>query len=358
MPKLIKGARTAYDWLSKRKAGDIVTLAEILAATNWQESAIKTYISKNKLSPFILPLADKKYKILMDGAKISEDYFHEVFTQTAPKKVILSVGDALNGNSYQYSLVEPLGNGAVGHVWSAKVIDSKPTRYVAVKIMLPRPDLLAESRLTNVRERFRQETENGLLLANSSVVKYLDKGDCEGNPFLVMEQAERSIGSDLRKNGAFELQDAKDVIVSCIDGLQYLESRGACHRDIKPDNILRFKDSYKLGDLGIVKWGDLDAAFTGAGTITRASVQLGSWFYMAPEQQNDAHEANITSDIYALGISFIEMLTNSVPPPHAIGAGAFPSPSSDPKIEEIVRRMVKYSPSDRPSLAEIRQVLT
>ena len=82
-------------------------------------------------------------------------HFHETFTQTAPRKVTLSPGNRLSGDTNEYELVEPLGSGAVGNVWSARVGAPQTVDMVAVKIMLPREDLLDGSKLVNVRERFR-----------------------------------------------------------------------------------------------------------------------------------------------------------------------------------------------------------
>ena len=146
------------------------------------------------------------------------------------------------------------------------------------------------------------------------------------------------------------------IVHACVAGLRYLHDMGCPHRDVKPDNILCFEEGYKLGDLGIVKWSDFDLAFTKGGTITRASVQLGSWFYMAPEQQQDPHEATPESDIYALGVSWIEMLTGRLPAPQAIGAGAYGDPSDRIEICDLVARMVAYDPAGRPSLEEIAAI--
>ena len=120
---LTKGARLCYEWLRTQVAGTIVSRSVVAAAAGWKPISLRTYLNKNKLAPFLLPLENDELKVLMDGAQISEKYFDEVFTQTAPPKITLSVGDTLSGNAGRYSLVEPLGNGAVGHVWSAKVLD-------------------------------------------------------------------------------------------------------------------------------------------------------------------------------------------------------------------------------------------
>jgi serine/threonine protein kinase len=354
---LIKGARKAFVWLTGKAAGVVVDGAELRAATEWSDVSLTTYIGKNKLAPFLQPLGNDKFKVLMDGKNISDQYFYETFTQKGPRKITLVAGDQLTGTHASYDLVEPLGNGAVGHVWSARLRADSDPQLVAAKIMLPREDLLDVSKLTNVRERFRREGSYGMQLKHPHVVRYIDLGDVQGNPFLVMELAEASIGSFLRDGDKLEESDTDSIVACCLDGLDYLHSHGAPHRDVKPDNILKFGDTYKLGDLGIVKWGDFDPVMTRGGTITRASMQLGSWFYMAPEQQQDPHEACNASDIYALGISWIEMLTGAVPAPQAIGSNAYPVPSERPEVNEIIKRMVSYDAKLRPTSKEIRKAI-
>lgn len=139
--------------------------------------------------------------------------------------------------------------------------------------------------------------------------------------------------------------------------LEYLHGKHCPHRDIKPANILQFGATSEVGDLGIVKWSDFDPAFTTGGTITKAAVQLGSWFYMAPEQQEDPHEAVPASDIYALAVTWIELLLKKVPSPQAIGQSAYPELPAAPSVRAIIREMLRYAPKDRPSPAEIRAVL-
>ena len=354
---LSKGARLCYEWLRSKTGGEIVERQEVLEATDWMDTSLKTYLGKNKLSPFLLPLENDRLKVLMPGEEVSEDFFHEVFTQTAPRKITLSPGLKISGNKATYTLLEPIGKGAVGHVWSAQDLSAGEVTLVAVKVMLPRVDLLAESKLVNVRERFRREARNGATLDHPNIVRYLDTGEIYSNPLLVMELGESSIGHRLRGDEPLSLDESVNVVRSVLNALQYLHEKNSPHRDIKPDNILIFEDRCKVADLGIVKWSDFEPGFTTGGTITRSSVQLGSWFYMAPEQQEDPHEAIPASDIYALGVTWIEMLTGTLPSPQAVGAMAYAQPTEDAKISDLIGQMIKYDPENRPSVLKIQTIL-
>jgi serine/threonine protein kinase len=149
------------------------------------------------------------------------------------------------------------------------------------------------------------------------------------------------------------LAQSLDVISTCASGLQYLAGKNCPHRDVKPDNILLYEGRYVLGDLGVVKWSDMNPAFTSAGSMTKESMRLGSWFYMAPEQRIKAHDATPASDIYAFGMSWYEMLTDATPDPTQIVAGDFDSPTKDDEANTFITRMLKYKALDRPTIAEV-----
>src|SRR5438477_32043 len=148
---IVKGAKKAYEWLKSQKAGTVVSYKEVMDVADWTEKSLSTYLNKNKLAPFLQKLQDKKLKVLMDGSDISEAFFDETFTQTGPKTVLVAAGDVLTGELGKYELLEPIGSGAVAHVWSAKSRGN--AALVAVKVMMPRLDLLQASVLPNVRDR-------------------------------------------------------------------------------------------------------------------------------------------------------------------------------------------------------------
>lgn len=339
-----------FQFLSRYSTGDSVEQAAILDGTGWKKSTMETYERKNMLDPFLANLGDEQYRILRDGSSLSKGDIASAFTQVRPGLLVLTKGMRIAGAKSQYELVKYLGEGAVAHVWEGR---SATATAVALKVMNPRPDLLEPTNLENVRARFRREASNGLALQHDHVVKYLDTGDVGQHPFIVMELAVSTAAGHLTRQGPLSVTEAARVVRECCSGLLFLHGQGCVHRDIKPQNILIIGERHVLGDLGIVRWSDMNPAFTSAATITRASMQLGSWYYMAPEQRRGPHEASPKSDTYSLGITWYELLSGRVPDPAEVGAKQFAPPSSNAETNHMIASMVSFSPDERPTIASI-----
>jgi len=339
-----------FAFLTRKTAGDLVTVAEILADTNWKPSTLTTYDRKQILDPFLARTSDDRYRVLREGSSISKGDVASAFTQKRPGLLVLTKGMRIAGTNAEYELRRYVGEGAVAHVWEATV--AKDLGKYAIKVMNPRPDLLAPSILENVRKRFSREARHGMTLAHPNIVRHRDSGEVRGRPFLVMDFGDESLEEILRK-GPMSLRTTFTVVQGCLGGLEYLHATNCVHRDIKPANILRFGERFVLGDLGIVHWSDMNPAFTSAATITRSSVQLGSWYYMAPEQRRSPHNATPVSDVYSLGVTWYQMLTGDTPDPAAVGARQFASPCSNQDVSKLIGRMLSFTPSDRPSVGDL-----
>lgn len=351
MPKKLSSKqRKLLEFLQGKNAGDVVTLNEMLEHTTYAKSALETYIGKNYAAPFLSSIDNNSYEVLRNGSDVTEQSLIDSFTQVRPELYQPKAGMTFVGEHASYKLQTRLGNGAVGEVWRCSSTNSSDK---ALKILNPRIDLLDPEHIGNVRQRFSREARNGMQLSHPNLLAYRDYGEENGHPFIAFDLADRSVGAML-KTGPVSLEVSCKILHSCLLALGYLHSKNHVHRDIKPDNILQFGNRFALADLGIVKWSDMNSNFISAGTITRASVQLGSWHYMAREQRQSPHEATSASDVHALGVSWYEMLTNNILDPAAAGAGDLPPfTNNNSAVADLIKRMVSYQPSNRPSVQEI-----
>jgi serine/threonine protein kinase len=344
-----------------KSAGNRISRHSDLAATEWSPATLEAHNSKNAFAPFLTPttslrpIQNAKFRVRRDGALITKDEVDSAFTQIRPTTLALSPGLRFKARDFDYELAVELGRGAVAQVWRCQRVVGR--NEFAVKVVDPRSDLLAPSMLEDVKRRFSREAENGAALSHPNIVAHVDRGTYDGHPFLVMELADQSLGAQIEA-APLTADQARLVVSASAAGLKYLHNMGCVHRDVKPHNILRFGDRYVLGDLGIVRWDDMNPAFTSAGTITKASIQLGSWYYMAYEPRVAPHEATAASDIYALGISWYEMLTGDTPDPFVVGAKAFADPCGDPATNALIRQMVEFEQSKRPTAEDILKAIS
>ena len=108
------------------------------------------------------------------------------------------------------------------------------------------------------------------------------------------------------RRGRLTVDEAVEFAKQVSLGLHEMHQVKIIHRDIKASNIMITNhNQIKIIDLGI-------ALHDEANRVTQTDSIIGSVQYLAPELL-DKEDANVQTDIYALGILFYEMLIGDVP---------------------------------------------
>ena len=243
----------------------------------------------------------------VEGAQSGAPSSHVVTSFEGP--VLLEPEEAQPGRiiAGRYRLVERLGVGAHGEVWTA---DDRVLREpVALKWMG-----YATGRF---QARIRQEITTLRMLRMPGVVRLLDDGVEDGRPFLVMERVEGRPfpgGPELRDGVRVRWTWAElaDTTVALLEVLARMHAAGVIHRDLKPDNILVSPEGRPtVLDFGISLWRDSlwrDAT----GRLTDAGQILGTPLFLAPEQILDA-SVDARTDLYAVGVMLYQAVTGVGP---------------------------------------------
>jgi tRNA A-37 threonylcarbamoyl transferase component Bud32 len=206
----------------------------------------------------------------------------------------------------RYRVVRPLGRGGMGVVYQAE--HRVMQRSVALKVINRRYTADAAA-----AERFRREVRAAARLHHPNIVTAFDADNVGDAHFLIMEYVEgRSLARVLEEHGPLPVAAACDHVRQAALGLQHAHERGMVHRDVKPDNLMLTPDgTVKVLDFGLAAL----TAERGPGGLTEVNVLMGTPAYMAPEQAEDARQADTRADVYSLGCTLYHLLTGSVPYP-------------------------------------------
>jgi serine/threonine protein kinase len=155
--------------------------------------------------------------------------------------------------------------------------------------------------------------------------------DSEGQSFLylVMEIAQESLKQRL-DHGVLTISEARELVDNISSGLVYLHNlaNARVHRDLKPGNILRVDNSWKIGDFGLTR--EL------RGQSTRQTSQvLGTPDYVPPEYMSG--EISTAWDLWSLGVIIVEALSGTFPfgvTSHGIPSGAMLD--HDPNVPDSI----------------------
>ena len=271
-----------------------------------------------------------------------------------------------------YEIVAPLGAGGMGEVYRAK--DTRLGREVAIKVL---PEHLSANE--EIRARFEREAKTVSSLNHPNICTLFDVGREGQTDYLVMELVEGETLAQRLRKGPMAGAELLRLGAQIADALDRAHRAGVIHRDLKPGNVMLARSGAKLMDFGLARAADV-ARKSGSGSsgsaltqsptvgqsLTTEGTLVGTFQYMAPEQL-EGREADVRSDIWALGCVLYEMasgkrafegrsqatliaaIISSQPAPLAESpSGAPPSGDLPPAgLDRLVRACLAKDPEDR-----------
>lgn len=271
----------------------------------------------------------------------------------------------------QYQVLRVLGKGGMGEVYEA--VDDKLGRHVAIKLLLPRyaedPEIIA---------RFFNEARAVNLIGHPGLVQVFEFGELPtGGAFMVMEYIPGlTLRDRLKQSERMAEMEALQIALQLASALMAAHAKDIVHRDLKPGNVMLVQDPtmalgqrVKLLDFGVAKLGAQSAREEQPRTKTGLSI--GTPTYMSPEQCRGLKSIDGRSDVYALGVMLFEMLAGRLPfdgesEGAILGMHMYEEPAPllsyapgvSASVAALVHRMLNKKADERPTAAEVVEVLT
>ncbi len=222
---------------------------------------------------------------------------------------MFQVGDRFKStlNNRSYVFTRELGAGGTATVFAAESEDG----YVsAIKVIRPNDDLDEEFLLREARLW-------AALPEHPNIVTLDEIHSSEHGPLLVLEYVGGGTLHDemLRAGGPLPHARVIEVGTMLCTAMGFIHTQtGIVHRDLKPLNcMLDQKFNVKITDFGIAS-GATVIHHEGQVTQTTVTQQRGTLPFMAPEQYEET-ALDQRTDIYAIGVTLIQLLTTALPMP-------------------------------------------
>lgn len=277
-----------------------------------------------------------------------------------PLQPPLQLGTVLQ-NRYRVDRV--LGQGGFGRTYLAEDL-GRFNELCALKELIPAQ---AENyALEKSQQLFQREAAILYQIQHPQVPQFRATFEEDRRLFLVQDyvagKTYRTLLDERQAGGqTFSEAEVFHLLKQLLPVLAHIHSRGIIHRDISPDNIILRESDAKpvLIDFGVVK--ELATRFQSPNNTPAQVTTVGKLGY-APSEQIQTGRAYPSSDLYALAVTVVVLLT-----------GREPQELFDdltliwhwqrwatvmPGLAQVLNRMLSYKPSDRyQNVAEVAKAL-
>ena len=250
------------------------------------------------------------------------------------------IGQVVDGN---FPLLQFLGGSESAVVFLTERHDGDRIVKAAIKLIPAAPE---NNELQLARWRLAAE------LSHPHLIRLFETGSCElgGIPLLyvVMECAEENLAQVLSQR-ALTPAETRSMLEPLLDVLGYVHSKGLVHGHIKPANIMAIGDELKLSSGALLRAGE------SSGSTPEAHVDAYNPPESSPGFIPPAKGVSPSGDVWSLGMTLVEVLTQKLPASNAAAKGSdLPLPAELPEpFLDIARHSLVPKPEDRWTVAQI-----
>jgi serine/threonine protein kinase len=263
----------------------------------------------------------------------------------------------------RYRVTKVLGQGGFGRTYLSQDTGCFDEMCVLKEFS---PNDRGRDALKKSKELFQREAQVLYQINHPQIPKFRANFEEQKRLFLVQEYAEgktvaKSLSDRLKNNQTFKEAEAVQFLQDMLPVLTHIHGMGIIHRDISPDNII-FRDRDKLPvliDFGVVKAGVTQLEVS---TQIHQGTTVGKAGY-APGEQLQTGEAYANSDLYALAVTVVVMMTGRKPE-SLIDKSTMTwkwhqwVPTLTPWFAKILNKMLSRVPNSRyQSATEVLQAL-
>lgn len=204
----------------------------------------------------------------------------------------------------KYELINLLGEGAFGRTYLAKDLTGK--HYAIKKLIFSSNNPEHEK---TAKRKFDDEVKSlKKLNAHAQIPNFVEYIEEKQEFYLVQQYIHgQTLRQKIENDGNFPIDKGIEILTDLLNILRYIHKIGIIHRDIKPDNIM--VDNH--GKLFLIDFGAVKEVIVYGTKLQAPGTQIYTKGYAPEEQRKGFPEKN--SDIYALGITIIELITGLSP---------------------------------------------
>lgn len=331
-----------------RVAGTSSRVSECSGVNLSAEGGVESYLNSEGVLSIIVPLPEKMGFVFLEGHK-------EVALTKATKNRLLEygrvfligtpLGQVFNDRFECQMFIQDHGE------WQDYLgYDRKEDQKVLIRVQ---PRSLAEKSDFFAHQNWVSKELTAKRVLNTKHLCAIDRGFDLNFSFFISPFIEGPSLKHLLKDGSFSPVGALEIVLTLAETANEVHSAGFVHGNLKPSNII-----LENGKPHAARMVNLYGAKTKS-PIWGSASSVDSLYYSSPESLGLIPTTNVDSrsDIYSLGLIFLEMLTGKTPIEGEDKAAIFsnhlkgPSLKVDKSIPDllvmVIQRMISVDPEKR-----------